>query len=78
LQGLAVNLPAPFAKAAAETMPLRFERRYLSAQQERFAVSVGSLASTVFYRRSEAGATRIGTSSGVAIVNDLVGAGDSY
>jgi len=59
LQGLAVNLPAPFAKAAAETMPLRFERRYLSAQQERFAVSVGTLASTVFYRRSEAGATRI-------------------
>ena len=59
LQGLAVNLPAPFAKAASETVPLRFERRYLSAQQERIAVSVGSLASTVFYRRSEGGTTRI-------------------
>lgn len=55
LQGLAVNLPAPFAKAAAETMPLRFERRFLSAQQERLAVSVGGLASTVFYRRTEGG-----------------------
>lgn len=59
LQGLAVNLPAPFAKTASETMPLRFERRFLSAQQERLAVSVGGLASTVFYRRTEGGSTRI-------------------
>lgn len=59
LQGLAVNLPAPLAKSAAETLPLRVERRYTGAQQDRVAVSIGSLASAVFLRRSEGGNTRI-------------------
>jgi uncharacterized protein (TIGR02099 family) len=59
LQGLAVNLPAPFAKSAAETLPLRFERRHVNPQQERIAVSVGNLASTVLYRRTEGGQARI-------------------
>jgi len=59
LQGLAVNLPAPFAKTAAETMPLRFERRFTGAQQERIALSIGSLGSTVIQRRTENGNTRI-------------------
>jgi uncharacterized protein (TIGR02099 family) len=59
LQGLAVNLPAPFAKSAAETLPLRFERRHVNPQQERIAVSVGNLASTVLYRRTEGGQVRI-------------------
>jgi len=59
LQGLAVNLPAPFAKTAAETMPLRFERRFTGAQQERIALSIGSLGSTVIHRRTENGNTRI-------------------
>lgn len=59
LQGLAVNLPAPFAKTAAETMPLRFERRFTGAQQERMALSIGSLGSAVIQRRTENGNTRI-------------------
>jgi uncharacterized protein (TIGR02099 family) len=59
LQGLAVNLPAPFAKTAAETMPLRFERRFTGAQQERIALSIGSLGSAVIHRRTENGNTRI-------------------
>lgn len=59
LQGLAVNLPAPLAKSAAETLPLRVERRHTGAQQDRVAVSIGSLVSAVFLRRSEGGNTRI-------------------
>lgn len=59
LQGLAVNLPAPFAKTAAETMPLRFERRFTGAQQERMALNIGSLGSAVIHRRTENGNTRI-------------------
>lgn len=59
LQGLAVNLPAPFAKSAAESMPLRFERRFTGAQQERIAVNVGGLGAAVIHRRSENGNTRI-------------------
>jgi uncharacterized protein (TIGR02099 family) len=59
LQGLAVNLPAPFAKAAAETMPLRFERRFTGAQQERMALNIGSLGSAVIHWRTENGNTRI-------------------
>jgi uncharacterized protein (TIGR02099 family) len=60
LQGLAVNLPAPFAKAAAETVPLRFERRFTGAQQERIALTVGGLGSAVIHRRTEEnGNTRI-------------------
>ena len=59
LQGLAVNLPAPLAKTAAETIPLRFERRFTGAQQERIALNIGSLGSAVIHRRSENGNTRI-------------------
>jgi uncharacterized protein (TIGR02099 family) len=59
LQGLAVNLPAPFAKTAAETMPLRFERRFTGAQQERMALNIGSLGSAVIHWRTENGNTRI-------------------
>ncbi len=51
LQGLAVNLPAPFTKSAAETVPLRVERRFSGAQQDRVSVTVGALASAVLLRR---------------------------
>ena len=59
LQGLAVNLPAPFAKAAAETIPLRFERRFTGAQQERMALNISGLGSAVIYGSTENGNTRI-------------------
>jgi len=55
LQGLAVNLPAPLAKSAAESMPLRVERRHTGAQQDRVALSIGNLVSAVLHRRSEGG-----------------------
>lgn len=54
LQGLAVNLPAPFIKTAGETLPLRIERRFSGPQQERIAVTVGSMVNAVLYRRSSA------------------------
>lgn len=51
LQGLAVNLPEPFTKTAAEVLPLRIERRYTGPQQERIAVSAGKIAGMVLHRR---------------------------
>lgn len=53
LQGLAVNLPAPFTKTAAESLPLRVERRYTGPQQERIAINAEGLVSAVLLRRSE-------------------------
>jgi uncharacterized protein (TIGR02099 family) len=59
LQGLAVNLPAPFTKTAAEAVPLRVERRYTGPQQERVTVTAGSLVSALLYRRGEGKDARI-------------------
>ncbi len=85
LQGLAVNLPAPFMKTASETLPLRVERRFVGAQQERLAVTAGSVVNAVLYRRHmaqgsvvERGAIRFGEGampeperSGVAISGSM-------
>lgn len=59
LQGLAVNLPAPFTKTAAESLPLRVERRYTGPQQERIAITAEGLVSAVLLRRGEQQETRI-------------------
>jgi uncharacterized protein (TIGR02099 family) len=59
LQGLAVSLPAPFTKSAAETMPLRFERRFTGAQQERVVLAVGNVVNAVLLRRLQGGEMRI-------------------
>lgn len=59
LQGLAVNLPAPFTKSAVETLPMRFERRLTGAQQERIALNVGDVVSALIHRRSEGGDARV-------------------
>jgi uncharacterized protein (TIGR02099 family) len=59
LQGLAVSLPAPFSKTATEALPLRFERRFTAAQQERVTLSVGSVLSAVLQRRMQAGEMRM-------------------
>ncbi len=59
LQGLAVNLPAPFTKTAAESLPLRLERRYTGPQQERIAVNAEGLVSAVLLRRGEQQEARI-------------------
>ena len=53
LQGLASNLPAPFAKTAAEAVPLRIERRFLSNERDQLALSYGEVMSARLVRRSE-------------------------
>ena len=59
LQGLAVSLPAPFSKSAAESLPLRVERRFTGAQQERLAFSLGNVTNGVLLRRPQGGELRI-------------------
>jgi uncharacterized protein (TIGR02099 family) len=59
LQGIAVNLPAPFSKPASEIRPLRIERRVTGPLQDRVTASVGSVASAIFLRRSQAEVTRV-------------------
>lgn len=59
LQGLAVNLPAPFTKTAAEALPLRLERRFTGPQQERIAITAEGLVSAVLFRRGESQGSRI-------------------
>ena len=59
LQGLAVNLPAPLVKAAAETLPVRFERRLLAAGQDRLSLSVGDILGMNLLRRTEGGQATI-------------------
>jgi uncharacterized protein (TIGR02099 family) len=59
LQGLAVNLPAPFVKAAAESLPVRFERRFLAAGEDRLSLSVGDILGMKLLRRTEGGQATI-------------------
>lgn len=53
LQGLAVDMPAPVVKTAAETMPLRIERRVLAANQDRLSLSLGDIVSMNLVRRTD-------------------------
>ncbi len=53
LRGLAVDLPAPFVKTAAEAMPLRIERRLLAANQDRLSLSLGDIVGLNLVRRVE-------------------------
>ncbi|MGA0031719.1 MAG: YhdP family protein [Burkholderiales bacterium] len=59
LRGLAVNLPVPFTKTAAEELPLRVERRFTGPRQERISVSVGKLVNALLYRSGEGKDARI-------------------
>ncbi len=54
LQGVASSLPAPFAKAAAETLPFRFERVVTNAKQDRLLFAVGNIVAGQLQRRREA------------------------
>lgn len=54
LQGLAVNLPAPFVKTAGESLPARFELRAVAAGEERLSISVGDIVSMILVQRGEA------------------------
>ena len=53
LQGIASELPAPLAKAAADSLPFKFERRVTGAQQDRLAFTLGGVISAQLQRRRE-------------------------
>lgn len=53
LQGIASELPAPLAKAAAESLPLKIERRVTGAQQDRLAFTLGGVISAQLQRRRD-------------------------
>ena len=59
LQGLAVDLAAPIVKTAQETLPVRIERRLLSAGQDRLSLAVGEIVSLNVVRRTEGGRATI-------------------
>ncbi len=67
LQGLASALPVPLGKTAAESMPVRVERRFISNERDQLAVSIGDIVSARLSRHSEgkrtvidAGVVRLG------------------
>lgn len=53
LQGIASHLPAPFAKTAAESVPMRLERRSSGSQHERISFAYGTLVKAELARRSD-------------------------
>ena len=57
LQGIVSDLPAPLAKSAADSMPLRVERLVTGGQQDRIFIALGNLVSAQFQRRREGGQT---------------------
>jgi uncharacterized protein (TIGR02099 family) len=59
LVGLAVNLPAPFGKKATDAVPLRFEKKITSANQDLLLLDYGKALSAVLSRNHENGKTTI-------------------
>ncbi|MBI3055902.1 MAG: TIGR02099 family protein [Betaproteobacteria bacterium] len=55
LEGIASTLPAPLAKAAADSMPLKLERRVTGARQDRIAISLDNVFAAQLQRRREGG-----------------------
>ena len=55
LQGIVSDLPAPLAKGAADSMPIRLEREVMGAQQERILLTLGNVVSAQFQRRKDGG-----------------------
>lgn len=53
LQGIASNLPAPFVKTAAESVPLRIERHFTGRNQDTWAFSYGDVVQAQFARRDD-------------------------
>jgi len=53
LQGLAINLPAPLVKTAAENWPTRYEHRILADGQVRLGLTVSDIVSMNLVRRGE-------------------------
>lgn len=59
LQGLGLDLPAPFAKKAAEIVPLRLERKSAGEGQDAINLSYGRLLAARLERRREGGSMKI-------------------
>ena len=55
LSGLASDLPEPFTKGAGEAIPLRFEMKSVTAQQDMLSLQYGKLFGAKLFRREEAG-----------------------
>jgi uncharacterized protein (TIGR02099 family) len=78
LQGLAVDLPAPLVKTAAESLPVRFERRLLGAKEDRISFSAGGIVSMILLRRIDGenatiarGTVRLGGAAAEPVRNGL-------
>ncbi|MDE2309827.1 MAG: TIGR02099 family protein [Betaproteobacteria bacterium] len=55
LAGLGSDLPAPFAKTISEAIPLRFEMKSVTAQQDVLTLQYGKLLGAKLLRREEGG-----------------------
>jgi uncharacterized protein (TIGR02099 family) len=55
LQGVASSLPAPLTKAAAESVPVRYERRFAGRQEEHVSFSYGDLVRAKLVRGIDGG-----------------------
>lgn len=59
LVGLAINLPMPFGKAEADTVPLRIEKKMTGARQDLLQFNYGKVLAAVLLRNQENGKTTI-------------------
>ncbi len=58
LRGLASDLPQPFAKAAADRVPLRFEQKDLNPRQDEFRLRYGDVVSADLMRSAASQGSR--------------------
>jgi uncharacterized protein (TIGR02099 family) len=59
LQGMALDLPPPFAKTAAQSVPLRVEKTLRGADESLIAVHYGQLASALLLQQDKQGVSHI-------------------
>lgn len=53
LQGITSTLPAPLAKSAAESLPVRLERRFVSSTRDQLQLTLADFASARLMRRTD-------------------------
>lgn len=59
LQGLESTLPAPFAKPAADSLPLRLDRRMTDARNDSVSVQLGRIVTAQFARQLDTDGMRV-------------------
>lgn len=59
LQGLQSALPAPFAKRAGDSLPLRIDRRMTDAESDSVSVQLGKVMTAQLTRRLDGGAMQV-------------------